>query len=138
MCSTPSPVVINNNPKLKSLLEPFIIPTYGQLKQPNANSAFQSSVISSTGMATGSASSGIPGSSGASNPGGLLSLSSAVANNPAASMGGGPGSSMNGPSSINQNLLTSLTGSNLAASAFSSAVLVTENVTNFGNIRLYL
>ena len=40
--SCQSPIVINNNPKLKSLLEPFVIAAYGQLKQPNANSSFQS------------------------------------------------------------------------------------------------
>jgi hypothetical protein len=105
VCS--SPIIINNNPKLKSLLEPFVIPTYGQLKQPNANSSFQSSVLSgNVGLAT------TPCSSSASQP-----ALSQCSNN-------------NGVSHLNS--LVGLTGSNLAASALSSAAIVTENVTNFG------
>lgn len=127
VCAAPSPVVINNNPKLKSLLEPFVIPTYGQLKQPNANSAFHSSVISATG-----------GNSGSS----LLSLSNVMSSssgtNGASNVGSGSQpvnglQSANQQQSTQQNLLAGFTSSNLAASAFSSAVLVTENVSNFGN-----
>ncbi|CAF0706289.1 unnamed protein product [Brachionus calyciflorus] len=39
---------LTNNPKIRHLLEPFVIPAYSQLKQPNANSSFQSSIISSS------------------------------------------------------------------------------------------
>lgn len=42
--SLSSPIVYNNNPKLRNIKEPFIIPAYAQLKQPNTNSTFQSSV----------------------------------------------------------------------------------------------
>lgn len=42
-----NPSQVTNNPKFRNFLEPFIIPAYGQLKQPNTNSSFQSSVISS-------------------------------------------------------------------------------------------
>ncbi|RNA07828.1 breast carcinoma-amplified sequence 3 isoform X2 [Brachionus plicatilis] len=45
--SESSPTHLVNNPKLRHFLEPFIIPAYGQLKQPNTNSSFHSSVISS-------------------------------------------------------------------------------------------
>ena len=44
--SLSTPIVYNNNPKLRNIKEPFIIPAYGQLKQPNTNSTFQSSVTS--------------------------------------------------------------------------------------------
>lgn len=141
MYSSPSPVVINNNPKLKSLLEPFVIPTYGQLKQPNANSAFQSSVISATGANTSSllSLSTLTGGGGGSGGNGAASSGHYQMVNGHTPTGGGSSSSMaagaggGGAGAQNSsNLLTSITGSNLAASAFSSAVLVTENVTNFG------
>ena len=45
--SDANPSQLTNNPKLRSFLEPFIISAYGQLKQPNTNSSFHSSVISS-------------------------------------------------------------------------------------------
>lgn len=117
LCSASSPIVLNNNPKLKSLIEPFVISTYGQLKQPNANSSFQSSVISSTGT----------------NPSTLLSnggSSTQTSNNQQST--GNNQNTANSTGSSNPNILAGLTGSNLAASAFSSAALVTENVTNFG------
>lgn len=105
-----TPIVINNNPKLKNLLEPFVMPAYGQLKQPNANSSFQSSVISSNAS-----------SSNASGVGLLACVSSqaSISNHQSAQ-------------SVCLNSNMGLTGSNLAASAFQSAALVTENVTNFG------
>ena len=101
------PVLVNNNPKLKTLIEPFVIPSYGQLKQPNANSTFQSSVISSHGSTMPT---NIHSGSNAA-----VHLSNGLINT--APHAGGFGA---------------LTGSNLAASALSSAALVTENVTNFG------
>jgi hypothetical protein len=97
------PMIINNNPKLKSLLEPHVIQAYGQLKQPNANSTFQSSVISSHGLSS---------TTHQSQTGGLL----------AAVTGAATAGQQTG----------AITGSVLAASALSSAALVTENVTNFG------
>jgi len=108
-----SPILINNNPKLKSLMEPFVIQAYGQLKQPNANSTFQSSVISS-------------------NP---------ITNNNNQQDGGGGGNNLlafnnisNANATGSSNLANSvgLTGYNIAATALSSAALVTENMTNFG------
>jgi hypothetical protein len=96
------PITLNNNPKLRNLLEPFIIPAYGQLKQPNANSAFQSSVISSGSDALQSTPHPITSASSSANPTTVSSGSS-------------------------QSI-----GTNLAASALSSAALVTENVTSFG------
>ena len=106
-----SPILINNNPKLKSLMEPFVVQAYAQLKQPNANSTFQSSVISSnptSGLITSTNNSNQHSSTVVSLPGNnmLVSNSSSIANG--------------------------LTGSNIAATALSSAALVTENMTNFG------
>jgi hypothetical protein len=105
-----TPILINNNPKLKSLMEPFVIQAYGQLKQPNANSSFQSSVISS-------------------NPTSCLltSSSSNQHSNPIVSL---PSNNM--LVSNSNSITNSLTGSNIAATAFSSAAIVTENMTNFG------
>jgi hypothetical protein len=125
--SSSSPIVLHNNPKIRNLLEPFIIPAYGQLKQPNVNSQFQSSIISSNSSnSTGG---------GGGGAGGLLSAVSS-----GDSMNGGGVSNFNfGNMSLagisngsHHALLSGLTGSNLAASAFSSAALVTENVSNFG------
>jgi len=91
-------------------MEPFVIQAYGQLKQPNANSSFQSSVISS-------------------NPTSCLltSSSSNQHSNPIVSL---PSNNM--LVSNSNSITNSLTGSNIAATAFSSAAIVTENMTNFG------
>lgn len=109
--SGPSSMVINNNPKLKTLLEPFVIPTYGQLKQPNANSSFQSSVISASGAGVATA--------------GSTSLGQQSLN-----------ANGQNATALTLNPLLGITGSNLAASALTSAVMVTENVTNFGKFLL--
>jgi len=92
-----APIVINNNPKLKSLIEPFVISTYGQLKQPNVNSTFQSSVISSNAYS------------------GLLMAAHQT----------------NQPTVVSN--MAAISGSNLAASALTSAAMVTENVSNFAS-----
>jgi hypothetical protein len=109
-----SPILINNNPKLKSLMEPFVIQAYGQLKQPNANSTFQSSVISSNPINASVTNCGIiNGTAGGTNLLAINNISNVNGGNNQANSGG-------------------LTGSNIAATAFSSAALVTENMTNFG------
>ena len=110
-----SPILINNNPKLKSLMEPFVIQAYGQLKQPNANSTFQSSVISSNPINASVTNCGIVnGIAGGTNLLAINNISNVNGGNNQANNSGG------------------LTGSNIAATAFSSAALVTENMTNFG------
>jgi hypothetical protein len=117
-CSHPI-VLQNNNPKLKSLFEPLVIPAYGQLKQPNVNSTFQSSVLSSTNsylMMTAGA--------------GHSQQQQHQVHNFVDSQSGGAGVS---GSTSSMNVSGLLNGSNLAASAFSSAALVTENVTNFAS-----
>lgn len=115
--SSSSPIVLQNNPKLRSLLEPFVIPAYAQLKQPNVNSQFQSSVLSTNGISSLSGS-----SSNSGNPMGLLATVSALSQ-PQQQQLSNTGELYNG---------SILSGSNLAASAFNSAALVTENVSQFG------
>ena len=102
-----SPILLNNNPKLKSLMEPFVIQAYGQLKQPNANSTFQSSVISANGTV------GLLTTGNGNNTTCLMNTNAMTV------------------SHVN-NTVSTLTGSNIAATALSSAALVTENMTNFG------
>ena len=97
------PIIFNNNPKLRTLMEPFIIPAYAQLKQPNANSSFHSSVLS-THLTTPP----LASSQSAAHPPTTNGLNSSA-----------PHSFISGSST-------------LAASALSSAAIVTENVTNFG------
>jgi hypothetical protein len=117
-----SPIVINNNPKLKSLLEPQVIPAFGQLKQPNANSPFQSSIISTNAQPSSAS--------------GLLTAVSLATQQINNTINGTNTSSSNSGEPISYataaTSLVGIAGSNLAASALSSAALVTENVTNFG------
>lgn len=113
--SCTSPIVINNNPKLKSLLEPFIIPAYGQLKQPNANSSFQSSIISTNAHQQSNSASGLLTA---------VSLATQQINNTIS----GSDSSGSGCYATASSLV-GLAGSNLAT----SAALVTENMTNFAS-----
>ncbi len=123
--SSSQPLFLNNNPKLRHMLEPFVIPAYGQLKQPNVNSQFQSSVLTNPTFVnanpsgcnySGSASGGGGGGGGS---GGLL----AAVINPL---------NESGAISSGLNAFGGLSGTAIAASALSSAALVTENVTNFG------
>lgn len=118
--SSSSPIVLQNNPKLRSLLEPFVIPAYAQLKQPNVNSQFQSSVLSTNGISSLTGSS----SNNSNGPMGLLATVSALQ----------PQQYMQQQLSSNGETFNGslLSGSNLAASAYNSAALVTENVSQFG------
>ena len=121
-----SPIVINNNPKLKSLLEPHVIPAFGQLKQPNANSPFQSSIISTNAQPSSAS--------------GLLTAVSLATQQINNTINGTASSNTNNTGNSSEPIsyataatsLVGIAGSNLAASALSSAALVTENVTNFG------
>lgn len=119
--SLSTPIVHNNNPKLRSLMEPFIIPVYGQLKQPNTNSTFQSSVLSANTMqATGGS--------------GLLTTVN-NANHDRTSSSEKCSTGTNGGSLVGLNSSVANIGANcpnIAVTALSSAALVTENMTQFG------
>ncbi len=125
-----SPVVINNNPKLKSLLEPFVIPAYGQLKQPNANSAFQSSIISAN--AINSHASGPSASSTASS---LLTAVTQLTHNTISPIVG-DASSTNTSNLSSGAASYAASASTLVGLAGSNLALVTENVTSFGMNRV--
>ncbi len=125
-----SPVVFNNNPKLRSLMEPFIIPAYGQLKQPNTNSTFQSSVISTNATANSSSFGLLTVASSTGIGGGNMSAfqeRSSPEKNKNESLTGNVNTNSNGGG-----VLVGLNGSNMVGAAFNSAAVVTENMTHLG------
>jgi hypothetical protein len=120
-----SPFMLTNNPKLKSLMEPLVIAAYGQLKQPNANSTLQSSVISSSSI---NHSSSLLQTTKHLSPPQNNNKDSLTSRTRTGSLSPNQVISTN----VNNNQVKNSSGSNIAASAISSAALVTENVTNFG------
>ena len=117
-----TPILYNNNPKLRSLMEPFLIPAYGQLKQPNTNSTFQSSVLSTNAAYTHS-----------SLCNGLLTaVNTQSGSNGGGAMPNGMGGYMSSNNANVSIVNNGLGSNNIAATALSSAALVTENMTNFG------